>query len=549
MMKLLFLTWSMLCTFFLWADEIVWTDMTGSYDLASGITLMKGTRSSPALECFYLDADLNDTAIALRPYSAALAKTVKSFAADVNCIAAVNGGYFGGNIPYSTVIYPGEVKAVNVQTVTRNSQSYPLIRSMFSLNSEFTPQIDWVYHFGQSLEDVYRFAAPLNYTYNDPAPRPVPLRSEGTPMEGLLTAVGGGPVLVKDSSIYISYNEEVMWGSGVGLDNRDPRTAVGYTSDGHVILLVADGRQTHSEGLSLPDMAALFLQLGCVAALNLDGGGSTQMAVPGTDINRPSEQRAVPAILALTYRDSCKLPPESDHSVIIDTEDSWATRSGSWFASANAGYWGGSKAMLSGRGDGSSIYRFYTALNETARCDVYAWWVADPNRSSETPFVIIHQDGRDTVRMNQQQGHAQWNKLGTFSFSQNEEHAVIVSNLASTGNYVVADAVKLSSATPISLMEPTSVHQAGPRSCDLLSVYPNPFNPQTSIRYSLDTNRNIKLEVFDIQGNRIITLAEGRQEAGNYLVVFNGSEIPAGIYFCAMTQDEFQYIEKITLLK
>jgi len=528
----------------------LWTDITASYDFPDGIKLIKGTRNSPALECFYLDIDLNDTTIAIRPYSRSSAESVKLFAGDVNCIAAVNGGYFGGSIPYSTVITPSNVEAINVPAVTRNSQSYPVIRSMFSLTTQFKPQIDWVYHFGATREDVYSFNEPLNYSYNDPSPRSAPQKSEGSAMDSLLSAIGGGPIIVKDSSKHITYNEELMWGSGVGLDNRDPRTGVAYTGDGHVLILVADGRQSHSEGLDLSEMADIFLSKGCIGALNLDGGGSSQMAIPGSYINRPSEERAVPAILAVTYRDSCRIPVESGYSLILDTEDdSYVSRAGSWFASANSGYWGDTKALLSGKGDGSSLCRFYTALEQTTNCEVYAWWVADPNRSSDTPYVIIHQDGRDTVRVNQQQNHAQWNLLGNYTFNSDPDMAVIVSNLTSTGNYVVADAVKITAESPLILAEPTSIQINKPNEFSLLSIYPNPFNPQTILSYTLGSDVDVLIHLFDLNGKMVDTLIDEAQSAGYHELSYSGADISSGVYICSLCYNGKQINRKITLLK
>lgn len=532
------------------ADEIVWSDISNSYEFPSSVKLFKGTRSNPILECYYLDIDLNDTSIAIRPYSTSNSKNVKLFAQNVNCIAAINGGYFGAGIPYSTVLTPATLEAVNVPSVTRNSASYPVIRSMFSLNTAFEPRIDWIYHFGSQREDIYQFDQPLNYTYNDPSPRPIPQKSEGHAMDSLLVAIGGGPILLKDSTITITYDQEVMWGSGVGLDNRDPRTAVGYTRDRHVLILVADGRQSHSEGLNLSDIASLLRQKGCIGAINLDGGGSTQMAIPGTYINQPSEERPVPAILALTYRDSCRIPIESGYSLILDSEDApYVSRIGSWFPSANSGYWGDTKALLGGVGDGSSLCRFYTALEQNTACDVYAWWVADPNRSSDTPFVIIHQNGRDTVRVNQRQDHAQWNLLGTYTFNSDPEMAVIVSNLTSTGNYVVADAVKLHANSPITIAEPTSVEPYVPLDYTLLSIYPNPFNPNAVISYDLPIDADVLIRLLDLKGNTLSTLLTKKQEAGQHRIFLDGSDYPSGMYICALSYEGKHINKKITLLK
>ena len=57
-----------------------------------------------------------------------------------------------------------------------------------------------------------------------------------------------------------------------------PRTNVGITADGDVLMVVVDGRQTYSVGMTLSEMGDLMLQLGAVTAFNLDGGGSSVMA-------------------------------------------------------------------------------------------------------------------------------------------------------------------------------------------------------------------------------------------------------------------------------
>ena len=69
--------------------------------------------------------------------------------------------------------------------------------------------------------------------------------------------------------------------------SANPRTAVGYYEPGHYCLVVVDGRG-ESAGLSLPDMSALFHDLGCKAAYNLDGGNSSVMVWNSEVINDPS---------------------------------------------------------------------------------------------------------------------------------------------------------------------------------------------------------------------------------------------------------------------
>ncbi len=71
-------------------------------------------------------------------------------------------------------------------------------------------------------------------------------------------------------------------------NKRHPRTAVGLFPDGRWLLVVVDGRQTHSVGMSLIELASFFKQFGCTSAINLDGGGSSTMIVGGYLVNSPS---------------------------------------------------------------------------------------------------------------------------------------------------------------------------------------------------------------------------------------------------------------------
>ena len=67
-----------------------------------------------------------------------------------------------------------------------------------------------------------------------------------------------------------------------------PRSAIGYYEPGHYCFVVVDGRQKgYSRGMTLPELARVFEDLGCSAAYNLDGGHSTFMTMDGHVVNRP----------------------------------------------------------------------------------------------------------------------------------------------------------------------------------------------------------------------------------------------------------------------
>lgn len=109
-------------------------------------------------------------------------------------------------------------------------------------------------------------------------------------------AIGGDPVLVSEGLDVVG----TCVGSFCG---RNPRTGVGVTADGKVLLVVVDGRQPKwSVGASLHEFARIFRRLGAIHAMNLDGGGSSTMVVSGEVLNRPSdgqERRISTAVLVL----------------------------------------------------------------------------------------------------------------------------------------------------------------------------------------------------------------------------------------------------------
>ncbi len=117
---------------------------------------------------------------------------------------------------------------------------------------------------------------------------------------GVLDTLGGNTRLVK-SGKNVAPN-----GSGYPY-TRNPRTGVGKTSAGKVLLVTVDGRQPgYSVGMTFVEFGRLFIRLGASDAMNLDGGGSTEMVVNGEVKNRPSGRKERPqpnALLVLPGRD------------------------------------------------------------------------------------------------------------------------------------------------------------------------------------------------------------------------------------------------------
>lgn len=101
--------------------------------------------------------------------------------------------------------------------------------------------------------------------------------------------IGGGPLLLEDGKVHVRSREE-----NIAADiarGRAPRTAVGMKKDGTLLVLVVDGRNGASSGLTLEELAQYFLRLGAREAVNFDGGGSSVMVVNKGIVNHPSDGR------------------------------------------------------------------------------------------------------------------------------------------------------------------------------------------------------------------------------------------------------------------
>jgi hypothetical protein len=112
---------------------------------------------------------------------------------------------------------------------------------------------------------------------------------------GTVNAIGGSPQLLQNGQVdYPAANQDDF------TQGRHPRTVVGLTPAGEILLVTADGGPT-SAGLTLAEATKLLTGLGATDALNLDGGGSTTFVGNGTVRNHPAEgqERAVASSLAL----------------------------------------------------------------------------------------------------------------------------------------------------------------------------------------------------------------------------------------------------------
>lgn len=231
----------------------------------------------------------------LKPLQSPTAKKVSEFVSQEPGIVfgGINGGFFGGNSSYSLVKYNNQQSSVNIKSVNRTyngtSAAYFPTRAAFGIRSNGSPTTAWIYHVGTGNDNIYSYQTPSPNAEGS-APQPVP--TENFPSGGtawaMPTAIGGSPMLLKDGQVNISDVAELI---NINNTTSRPRSAIGHTSNGIVLLLAVEGDNAVAgyPGVNLAELANMLLQLGCSDAINLDGGGSTSLVAAGRLTVRPGD--------------------------------------------------------------------------------------------------------------------------------------------------------------------------------------------------------------------------------------------------------------------
>ena len=130
-------------------------------------------------------------------------------------------------------------------------------------------------------------------------------------LRGARTAISGGPLLVRDGKrqrIQTADSDSYEFSS---MTERHPRSAIGW-NENYFFLVQVDGRQRNlSVGMTLSELAALMVELGCQEALNLDGGGSATLWYDGRVRNRPCDgyERAIANSVVVVKKNSAAVDP------------------------------------------------------------------------------------------------------------------------------------------------------------------------------------------------------------------------------------------------
>jgi len=107
-------------------------------------------------------------------------------------------------------------------------------------------------------------------------------------------------------------------------------------------------------------------------------------------------------------------------------------------------------------------------------------------------------------------------------------------------------------ATPWFVKTTTQIERVGkivPSTARLEQNYPNPFNPTTTIEFGLPRAAHVNLNIYDLTGKEVMTLADGEYRSGAYRVTWDARALPSGVYYCRMASENFAQTRAMVLLR
>ena len=112
-----------------------------------------------------------------------------------------------------------------------------------------------------------------------------------------------------------------------------------------------------------------------------------------------------------------------------------------------------------------------------------------------------------------------------------------------TGEFEIIELIAANSQSEVAVHLPTVVNYT------LSGAYPNPFNPRTTMKLTMPVSGEIKVEVYNLLGQVVSTLANGYMEANTYTLTWDGSEVSSGMYFVKAEIGGVVQTQKLLLLK
>lgn len=277
-------------------------------DLPAGIVVYKGINHSIPLKAWVAKVNMNKRNIRMSILSSSdvdRRETPLQFLQNNMAKIVLNGGYFlmDANPAQHVGMLKtnGKLEEPSSPSVYRNQSRYFINRGAFGIRWDGTVDIAWC---STKNDSIFEWNQPLN---NRPGFPQDSLPFNTAKFWNVREAIHAGPVIISQGQLKVTVEEEVFFNTPIV--DVQPRSAIGYTENNEIIMMVVDGRQQQSRGVYLEELALMMKQFDCVEALNLDGGGSSAMVANRQLLNRPAgrtSQREVMSAIGVFYDDSPK---------------------------------------------------------------------------------------------------------------------------------------------------------------------------------------------------------------------------------------------------
>lgn len=288
--------------------QLHWVKMDSSYGpIPNSMQVFKsvGLLKNRPFRAYYVIADLKDRSLA---FTTDTGRTTPAgyFEKNRRPYLVVNGSFFNTKTyqNLNVVIRRGQLLAYNIPALKslQSDYYYYPTRSAIGISRKRKADVAWLFTDSAKRWPFAFQKGPIIARGHRSNPMLADLQTlENWKPWRMRTAIGGGPVLVQNNEIRITNQEEQMFLGGQF--DLHPRTAMGYTKDNRLVILVIEGRNAGvAEGATLVETAEILKNLGCLEALNLDGGGSSCMLINGKETIKPSDkdgQRVVPAVFII----------------------------------------------------------------------------------------------------------------------------------------------------------------------------------------------------------------------------------------------------------
>lgn len=198
---------------------------------------------------------------------------------------------------------------------------------------------------------------------------------------------------------------------------------------------------------------------------------------------------------------------------------------------------------------------FVTVITTIEKIDQLIEYIKNLNLHKGTENSLVSKLETAKKSIEKENINAAINQLGAFINNLQAQSGKKISQ--QDADYLIAQAERIIACLEHSLAKQTSDQNMQSKTVtnyQLLGNFPNPFNPTTTIIYSLQEENFVTLDIYNCKGQKVKTLSSTIKSAGEHNAVWNGMDdsgifLPSGLYFCKMTVGDFNKTISMLLLK